>query len=203
LSAAELDRAESLRWQDASLDKALRSGGVSGPFQRLAGGPVAVEQWQVAENSDDRRVGAAFIRAAVDFRRAGYAARIPEDALLAAYPGYLRGADPCSASDAMAQLAWACESPYGLEPCLRAANGTYRVFDALVDHAQRAHQGHNPVDRTVWELALELSDTDPDMAFQIGQQALMYWERDVAIRAFQLADGQGHPDAAYSLGWLL
>jgi tetratricopeptide (TPR) repeat protein len=203
-SPQERVRASRLRDADARIARALDSApGNRGP-RYLAGARAAIQRWKEADSSKAHQTGAALIRAAVDFRRAGYFGPIPKYALLRAYPAYLPGSEAVSVDVLTRELDWACEPPAGLEPCLRITpDGMCRSFDALVDHAQRSHQGHNPIRPEVWELALELSLDAPDKTFQIGRNAVGYWERDLAIRACQQAAGFGHRDAMYLLGHLL
>ncbi len=203
-SRSEMSRAVMLRSQDSRIADALDSSFPKRVSQYLAGASAAIGRWESAENSDAHQVGAALIRAAVDFRRAGYFGPIPTNALLTAHSAYLRGGAFPSTEDVAAELNWVSASPDGLEPCLRVSGDACRAFDALVDHAQRAYPGHRPIEPLVWELALELSRDDPDKAFQVGRNAAHnYWERAVAIHAFRQASGQGHRDATYMLGWLL
>lgn len=203
-SEEEIDHAKQLQGQDPRIAAALRSGS-SRVAPYLAGAPAAIGRWEMGEQGTSHQVGAALIRAAVDLRRTGYFDPFPKGELLRAYSAYLPpGSDSASPEVIAGELDWASTSPHGLEPCVRVSgDGMCRPFDALVDRAQRTFQGHNPVAPQVWELALELSRGKPDSAFQIGNNAVHYWERKMAIRAFWQAADHGHLDAAYMLGLLL
>jgi len=181
------------------LDDALDRQGLG---EYLAGGPDLVEKLTV---ETDEQVGAAIVRAAVDWRRAGLTRPVPPEMLQQLYPAYLQHPTPVSPQpeEFAAGLEWATEPIYSTVALLAKKDSGYIAFDYLLDHYQREA---TLVEDATWQLVLRHA-ADADEALSIGVAADEQARSDVAEDAFRRAVRDSgaacFPAAAFNLGALL
>jgi hypothetical protein len=125
--------------KDERLRDALHQIGKYGLGEYLAAGPELIRRFDNASDIDANPIGAALVRAAIDWRRLGLTRPISAEVLRALSPLYLDPADIRRFDDnAFAQaLAWATERVVATSALLIEEPEGYRVFDYLLDYAER------------------------------------------------------------------
>lgn len=141
---------------DARLQDALANHGPFGVAEYLAAGPLLWQEWRGALRAGGRPRGHALVAAAIDLARAGMMGPVPHEVVVEAHYAYLRSAAHLRPEEETLGQAvrWATFVRLGSTSLLvpDAAAGTWRVFDYLVDEAQRK-QGFPAVPESVWEIA--------------------------------------------------
>jgi tetratricopeptide (TPR) repeat protein len=135
-SGAERSRAAELAVHDSRLDDALRHADRYGVPEYLSSGPQLFTEWSNAWERGAHPYGAALVEAAVDCRRAGFAAPLPSALLDELSREYLdrRGGTALRPEPLADAWAWAAElRDSGSSLLAPAGNGGYDVFDYLVD----------------------------------------------------------------------
>lgn len=202
-SSAERDRAAPLAADDWRLADALARADRFGVAEYLSSGPQLRIEWDDAWARGTHPRGAALITAAVDCRRAGFAARLPRALLNELHQDYLdlQGGvtlRPESLADAWKWATAMRDS--GNSPLWRTGREqSYDVFDYLVD--VQARGSAQPVPERTVRAALRLAA--PADATVIGATAWQQGRTVLAEAGFQTAynlllqtDG---PDAATTL----
>ncbi|MEU4420976.1 Z1 domain-containing protein [Actinoplanes sp. NPDC024001] len=187
-------------------DRIVAAAGADVGFaEYLAAGPQLMQRW-TAESNRRAEVGQALISAAVDCRRAGWSAPIPEDVLTAVFRNYLtpalraRGDLP----PAVDGLAWASEPLLGASSCLWPLSGDgYQVADYLVDRTDHGEGrlAETAITRILWDTLL--GRAGPEARFLIGTAAYTRGEHDVAEAAMRPLADAGDPLAMFNLAVLL
>ncbi|WP_152551931.1 SEL1-like repeat protein [Actinokineospora spheciospongiae] len=191
-SAAELDRAETLRTDPRIADALDRSEDDALP-ERLCAGRSTAARWHRGFDSDDvtALTGAAIVAAAVDVKRAGCTTPVSRKVLAELYGHYLDNA-PIGPAAFDAGLAWATQPVRGTGGCLLTRpDDTFEAFDYLVDGAEA------PVPESVWEVLLRhLAPTDLPL---VGLAAHRAKQEDIGRRILvRWADSSADP-AVWSL----
>ncbi|WP_146058918.1 tetratricopeptide repeat protein [Actinomadura rubteroloni] len=140
-SAPEKERAAGLADDDSRIADALSSADVLGVPEYLAAGPQLKEEWERAWARGTHPRAAALIAAAVDLRCAGFAAPLPRALLDETHGLYLekRGGSRLSPESEEKAWEWATRlRDSGNAPLHAADDGTYELFDYLLDDVQRA-----------------------------------------------------------------
>ncbi|WP_328678025.1 tetratricopeptide repeat protein [Streptomyces sp. NBC_00343] len=141
---------------DARLQDALANHGPFGVAEYLAAGPLLWQEWRGALRAGGRPRGHALVAAAIDLARAGMIGPLPHWVVIEAHYGYLQIAAHLRPEEETLNQAvrWATVVRLGSTSLLvpNAAAGTWRVFDYLVDEAERK-QGFPAVPELVWEIA--------------------------------------------------
>lgn len=201
-----LSLAEQLIAQRSDDDRIVAAARADAGFaEYLAAGPQLMQRW-MAEGDRRADLGQALISAAVDCRRAGWSAPIPEDLLSAVFRLYLppalreRGDLPPPAVG----LAWASEPLLGASSCLwpRAGDG-YQVADYLVDRTDdgEGRLAKAMVPQIVWDALLERAGSEA--RFLIGAAAYTRGQHDVAEAAMRPLADSGDPLAMFNLAVLI
>jgi hypothetical protein len=184
LTDDERSRAQVAAESDARLADALAHDDEYGFAPWLAGGPLAVRDWEEAKEGP-HQVAAALISAAVDCRRAGHQGPVPKVVLVELLGAYLPAQylDRADLPSLDAELEWACRSEHGTEPCLTALRGgdLYQVFDYLVDHVQRGSE-RDGIPGQVWDALV--AHAAPEEMASIGVAALRRDRRETAVAAW-------------------
>jgi hypothetical protein len=139
-SAAELVRARQLAGGDSRLAEALGHAGQYGIAEYLSSGPQLRIEWEDAWASGHHPGAAALIAAAVDCRRAGFAAPLPRALLGELQQAYLDGHGGMRLRPEPLDRAWEWATKpreSGSSPLWPAGGGTVDVFDYLVDERAR------------------------------------------------------------------
>ncbi|MGW1214437.1 tetratricopeptide repeat protein [Streptomyces sp. NPDC002499] len=153
-SADELRR--TAHASDARLQDALVNHGPFGVAEYLAAGPLLWQEWRGALRVGGRPRGHALVAAAIDLARAGMIGPLPHWVVIEAHYSYLQiAAHLRPEEETLDQAAqWATVVRLGSTSLLvpNAAAGTWKVFDYLVDEAERK-QDFPAVPELVWEIA--------------------------------------------------
>jgi TPR repeat protein len=190
--------------RDPCIEAALEHLDRYGLGEYLSAGPALLDRFQTARMGADP-IGAAIVRAAIDWVRAGLNRPIVEEALKRLCPIYLENANPPAESAFRKSLDWATGTIFTTIALLVAdtAGGGYRVSDYLVDFfEQRVRGGQDQVPVEGWQLLLEEA-ADPNEKWAIGFNAFTANNAEFAEPVWrELAEG-GYARAAYALGVLL
>jgi hypothetical protein len=168
---AEVRRAHKLEKDDPRIAASLPRLKSYGLAEYLAAGPALLEKLLLAKGEVEP-CGAAIVRAAVDWQRAGLRRPVPRAILERLYPHYLESEHPrYRGADAFAAgLAWATEAIHGrTTPALvmQVAEDGFQAFDYLVDYFQHAKE--HPVPQSTWQvLPAELTEDD---LYEVGWAA--------------------------------
>lgn len=201
-SQPERARAAELARDDRSLADALGHADRYGIAEFLSSGPRLNTEWLDGWERGSHPRGAALIAAAVDCRRAGYAAPLPRGLLDELHEQYLElhGGARLRPESLEAAWTWATElRDGGNSPLWPAGQGRYEVFDYLVDVTDR--EPSRPVaDQTV---RVALRHARPDDAVSIAAAAWYQERPELAEAGFraaytELRDTEG-PDAPATL----
>ena len=175
--------------------------------EHLGAGEEMMQRWIGCGNTLEK-LGAAYISAAVDARRAGYHGPIPTKDLAELADGYLpenlrnRGNLP-TPRDA---VTWATQPVVGTETssCLILhRSGGYRAEDYLIDRADTPPSplAGKPIHDAIWSTVLSLADLEHLNA--IGLAAHLTGNYDVAHTAWRRAAHAGDTEAMLNLGNVL
>ncbi len=204
LDIAETDRAREAA-HDPRIAAALLRLERYGLAEYLAAGPALLERFQLAQGELEP-CGAAIVRAAVDWRRAGLLRPAPRAMLERLYPNYIAVRYPGHLGhDAFVSgLAWSMEPIHGRTTAalvMEVAQDALQAFDYLINHFEQRSDQY-PVPRSTWEaLAAELAE--PEELVALGVAAYDADVRDIADQVWRRAAEAGETDAAYNLGVLL
>ena len=135
--------------------------------------------------------GAAVVRAAVDWTRAGMVRPIAEDTLRTLWPYYLEGASPTPERFA-AGLEWALHEVSPAGGLIYRAEDGYAAFDWTVVEAERA--GPIQLNPEVWKVLL--AQADPEEALELGVRAGGRGELDASAEALAKAQRSAEPSIA-------
>jgi tetratricopeptide (TPR) repeat protein len=201
-SEPERARAAELARDDWPLADALGHADRYGIAEFLSSGPQLNAEWQDGWERGSHPRGAALIAAAVDCRRAGYAAPLPRVLLDELHERYLErhGGARLRPEPLAAAWTWVTElRDGGNSPLWPAAPGRYEVFDYLVDATER-ESSQPVVDQTVH---VALRHAQPDDAVSIAATAWYQGRPELAEAGFRAAytdlrDTEG-PDAPATL----
>ena len=202
LSADERPRAEEHRG-DARIAAALDDAGHVGFAEYLAAGPATLDRWRSARNGEHPIAG-AIISAAVDVRRAGFVAPVPQALLGVLYEHYLETRDRAGRPRLPSfdeGLVWAAEPVRGASGCLNpVGEDRYDPFDYLTDHAQNTGSIRDIPD-AVWDDVLDHA-TAEDLT-SIAYAAFQAGRLGVSEDAYGRAAEMGDAGAMNNLGVLL
>jgi eukaryotic-like serine/threonine-protein kinase len=198
----ERSRAAELAAQDSRLADALRHADRYGVPEYLSSGPQLFIECSNAWERGSHPAGAALVDAAVDCRRAGFAAPLPRALLDELSREYLdrHGGTELRPEPLAAAWAWAIElRDSGSSPLSPVGQGSYDVFDYLVD--VRAREPTWPVPESTVLAALRFAG--PADAVTIAGTAWYQGRPELAEAGFrsayaELISNQG-PDAAATL----
>jgi tetratricopeptide (TPR) repeat protein len=158
-SDAERSRAVALAAQDSRLADALRHADRYGVAEYLSSGPQLRTEWDDAWERGAHPRGAAFVAAAVDCRRAGFAAPLPPALLSELSEEYLgrRGGSMLRPEPVEDALAWATALRDSASSLLwPTGDDRYDVFDYLVD--VRTREQAQPVPEPTVRAALRFAE---------------------------------------------
>jgi uncharacterized protein len=182
-----------------------------GLAEYLAAGPALLERFKLGGSVDVCPVGAAIVRAAVDWRRMGLSRPIPKAVLwqlAAAYPRPLweevTNKEVVDTEQFNSGLAWAQVRIYGTVSLLRPEGEGYVPFDYLVDEIQRSKTQY-PIPDSTWTDALK-EITEPAEAIEFGVAAMEEDQYQVAEEAYRIAVSSPSSvlaEATLSLGYIL
>lgn len=201
-SEPERARAAKLARDDRRLADALGHADRYGIAEFLSSGPRLNAEWLDGWERGSHPRGAALIAAAVDCRRAGYAAPLPRPLLDELHEQYLerQGGARLRPESLEAAWRWATElRDSGNSPMWPAGQGRYEVFDYLVDVTERA-PSRLVADQTVH---VALRHAQPGDAVSIAATAWYQGRPELAEAGFraaytELCDTEG-PDAPATL----
>jgi hypothetical protein len=201
-SEAERSRALPLAARDSRLADALRHADRYGVAEYLSSGPQLRTEWDDAWERGEHPRGAALVTAAVDCRRAGFAAPLPGTLLAELSDQYLeqRGGSMLRPELAEDALAWATLLRDSASSLLwPAGDDSYHVFDYLVD--VRTREQVRPVPEPTVRAALRFAG--PADAVVIAATAWSQGRPELAEAGFRsaytrLRQVEG-PDAAVTL----
>jgi NB-ARC domain len=145
LTRAEQATAEAIANSDAQLGVVLHrltlidKNREYGLAEYLAAAPELIRRFDHADDVDGKPIGAAVVRAAIDWRRVGLTRPIPAEALLALCPLYLQPSDANQLDDSSFNEAiiWATQKVIASSALLAEEEDGYRVFDYLLDYVER------------------------------------------------------------------
>jgi TPR repeat protein len=202
LSADERPRAERHR-DDARIAAALDHPSHVGFAEYLAAGPATLDRWRSARNGEHPIAG-AIISAAVDVRRAGFVAPVPQALLEVLYEQYLETRDRAGRHRLPSfdeALMWAAEPVRGASGCLNpVSEARYDPFDYLTDHAQNTGSIRDIPD-AVWDAALAHVTAEDLTA--VAYAAFQAGRLSVSEAAYRRAAEAGNAGAMNNLGVLL
>ncbi|HUZ53473.1 MAG TPA: NB-ARC domain-containing protein [Streptosporangiaceae bacterium] len=203
LSHAEQLQAESVASSDPRLEAVMNRLAASslshayGFAEYLAAAPELIRRFDHADDVDGRPVGAALVRAAVDWRRVGLTRSVPTEALFALCPLYLPPDDASQIDEGAfrAALTWATQKVVASSALLTKDEEGYRVFDYLLDYVETEARFLLPpkllerlrqlvTSEEARRVALALSE----IYRQTGQDAALAAGRDIGIRAGEARD---------------
>jgi tetratricopeptide (TPR) repeat protein len=201
-SEAERARAAQLAAQDSRLADALRHVDRYGVAEYLSSGPHLHTEWSNAWERGMHPYGAALVAAAVDLRRAGFAAPLPRTLLDELSQGYLeqRGGTRLRPEPLAEAWTWTTElRDSGSSLLWPAGHDAFDVLDYLVD--ARMHESNKPVPESTIRTALRFAK--PADAVTIAATAWYQDHPELAEAGFrsaytQLRNTEG-PDAAATL----
>ena len=185
-SPGEQARASQMTGQDSRLAEALGHADRYGIAEYLSSGPQLAIEWEDAWALGTHPRAAALIAAAIDCRRAGFAAPLPRSLLEQLQSFYLdrRGGMQLRPEELDAAWEWATTvSDAGSSPLWPAGPGLYQVFDYLVDERQR--EAGEPVPEYTARTALV--SAGPADAGVIGATAWYQGRPELAEAAFRQA----------------
>jgi TPR repeat protein len=157
----------------------------------VGGGYIARERLRGGESTNP--LGAAMIRAAIDWQRTGIAETIPHDVLLAALPGYFVGGSAQLSEEAVAgAIGWVSDAkPLGGKVgLLTKEEDSWRPFDFLVDEVTASG---TPVSGPLWQLVVK-HDAPPARLNFAGLTAHFNNHPNVAETLFRRAAEAGDPE---------
>jgi hypothetical protein len=200
-----LERMEIVRLSDdpaerqqlaAGLESAIRDGVLRyGLGQYVGSGYVAVQRYE--DGVSEHPTGAAMVRAAVDWRRAGLDV-ISDDVLELLAPDY-RPRQRSLRDESIADgLDWACARIHGVMSLIESAEGGRRAFDFIVDYLSRAE---TVIPDATWDRVqahCPIADTG-----RVGYIAYTMSNTRVATQLFSRGAEAGNTNAMSSLGVLL
>lgn len=201
-SEPERTRAAELARDDQSLADALGHADRYGIAEFLSSGPRLYTEWLDGWERGGHPRAAALIAAAVDCRRAGYAAPLPRGLLDELHGQYLERHGGARLRPESPEAAWAWTTELrdgGNSPLWPVGQGRYEVFDYLVDATE--HESSRLVaDQTVH---VALRHAQPDDAVSIAATAWYQGRPELAEAGFraaytELCDTEG-PDAPATL----
>ncbi|GHG68773.1 sel1 repeat family protein [Amycolatopsis acidiphila] len=159
------------------------------------------DQLTVAESANP--LGYALVAGVADWSRMGLTRAVPAELLPRLAKARLTGRrrDELDNDEKYrAALDWAAREINPTVSLLEPADGTYRVYDLVLDHLATATDRTVPA--TTWQLAIDEAAADELTA--VGYQAAMIHELpDIAGAAWQKAADAGNLDAMSNLGVLL
>ncbi|MFJ2745047.1 hypothetical protein ACIO3O_35930 [Streptomyces sp. NPDC087440] len=197
-SRAELNRAEEVG--DPGLEEAMRHRGDYGIAEYLAAGPALLDEMNRACRAGGNARGHAYVRAAVDLRRAGLL-EIPFAAIEELHLTYLKknpGSRPEPAADA---FTWATRIHYGATGMINPVgvdSVAWKPFDYLVEHFDRDEHRVHP---DVWAIVCKYVQHDFHLHI-VGMLAATFGEDDVAESIWRPLADSGHADALFHLALL-
>lgn len=157
----------------------------------VGGGYIARERFFGGKSTNP--VGAALIRAAIDWQRTGIAETIPHDILMAALPEYVGAANSQLDDEVLSgAMAWASDAKPlgGRAGLLIKAGDSWRPFDFLVDEAAAAG---DPIPRKMWQLVVKHDAPAARLNFA-GLTAHFNNQADIADKLFYRAAVAGDPE---------
>jgi tetratricopeptide (TPR) repeat protein len=160
-----------------------------GLAEYVGAGHLAVDRFETGESQHP--LGAAMVRAAVDWHRVGLDA-IPATSLAALAPRYLPQRyrhDP--GEDTETATEWANERVEGIYRLLEPTGGGYRAFDYILDYLSRAA---DPVPECTWREAA--ASAPADRAMVLAYRAYLVGHTDVAGQLWQSLIDSGQADQA-------
>lgn len=164
-----------------------------GLAEYVGAGYLAVQRY--VAGLGEHPLGAALVRAAVDWRRAGMDV-VPEAVLTTVAGAYLP-ARRHPAETVAEGLSWACARIDNAMELLERVDGGRRASDYIVDHLAKSG---TPIPDVIWAAIEEACSVDD--AVRVGYIAYILAYKDVAVTLWRRAADAGHPDARYNLGVL-
>jgi Flp pilus assembly protein TadD len=147
--------------------------------------------------------GAAIVRAAIDWSRAGLTRPISEEELRELWRYYALGGEPTE-ERFQAGLAWARRPVYGSIALLEGA-GSYHAYDYIVAYVDRDGREKSKINPRLWDRILELASEEEAITLAAVAARRGDWER--AERALVPAGHADDPEVArvagFNLGELL
>jgi anti-anti-sigma factor len=177
-------------------DSFVRTVSAHGLGATLAAGPDLVRRLQ----RGDGAAGAAIVRAAADWRRAGMSSPAPEDVLEQIFDSYLSSTQVVSRNAFRDGLDWAL---FEIQPgtallARRSQPLGYLAADYVVDYTDDAGLEINEI---VWQQALSRDSVDELLS--VGLSAYARERIDIAEAAFRAAADAGSAEGAYNLAAVL
>jgi len=206
LDAAEKKRAAE-QANDPRVEKAVANLDRYGLAEYLAAGPALLDR--LTSGTIVAPLGAAIVRAAVDWHRSGLARPIPRDLLRKLYPVFLDDHTGQHLSDETFEsaLAWGARRIFATASLLIEQADGLLAFDYMVDYFEESGDQH-PIAPDVWDLAFRVAN-GPSETFAVAMSA---YSKDQYLRAeqgFRQAVGAVGSDSemflrsAFNLGVLL
>jgi tetratricopeptide (TPR) repeat protein len=202
LIAAEVAGAAPMGDRDPRVADALRHADTHGLGEYLACGPQLYDQWEDAWTVQGQARAAAILRAAVDCRRAGFTAALPQSLLDSLHEEYLaeRGGwrlNPEPKDDAWASLVRVRDA--GSAPIQQVSTDSYDVFAYLVDEFQR--RDDRPVPPATVRAALSVADpgTAGDIALTAREQRQFGLAEEALRTQYASVSKSAGPEASASL----